>query len=118
MKGEAHHATGGRERGQDLIVPVSRARLLGDAELVEWLYSTNQLVERRSFVLHVPAWFEPEVLSRLCDIGEGSLLFSRPYWTVPQIRLLSNYLFHERDRFENADFFGAPDVVNRTGLEA
>lgn len=53
------------ESGQDLMIPLARARLLSDGELFAWLYQTNQLVERRDFLLWVPEWFDHEVLPRL-----------------------------------------------------
>jgi prephenate dehydrogenase len=55
----------GCEAGQDEVVPLARARLLGDSELLDWLQRTGQLVERRSYPLLLPAWFDRDVLVRL-----------------------------------------------------
>lgn len=76
--------------GQDLTIPLARARLLSQDELLAWLYQANQLVERRSFSLWVPDWFDREVLLRLLkgrgdeergsgsQIWDATIAFSEP----------------------------------------
>jgi hypothetical protein len=70
------------ESGADYVIPLSRARLLADPELLDWLFRTDQLVERRAFSLRVPRWFDHEVLTRLlrglsCDEDDaGKLVFA------------------------------------------
>jgi len=56
-------ATG--DDGQDLIIPLARARLLSDEELIAWLYATGQLVEWQPVRLELPVWFDRETLLRL-----------------------------------------------------
>jgi prephenate dehydrogenase len=64
--GSIRHAGKPTDDGaHDHLISLSRARLLDDAELVDWLYRTDQLVERRSFPLVVPDWFDRGVLVRL-----------------------------------------------------
>jgi prephenate dehydrogenase len=53
------------ESSPDLVIPLARARVLRDDELLGWLYESNQLVERRSYPLLVPDWFDEDVLDRL-----------------------------------------------------
>lgn len=59
--GESHADEGSR----DHLIPLARARVLSDDELLSWLFRTNQLVERRAIALRVPSWFDPDVLIRL-----------------------------------------------------
>ncbi|MGH2458680.1 MAG: prephenate dehydrogenase dimerization domain-containing protein, partial [Chloroflexota bacterium] len=49
----------------DLIIPLARARVLGDDELFDWLLRQGDLVERRSCDLLVPRWFDGQILTRL-----------------------------------------------------
>jgi prephenate dehydrogenase len=63
--GAVSRAPGGDDTGSDLVIPLARARILRDDELLSWLYETDQLIERRSFPLTVPDWFDEDVLSRL-----------------------------------------------------
>jgi prephenate dehydrogenase len=65
VKGEGIATGAAGETGHDQIIPVARARLLGDAEMYEWLYATHQLVEKRSFTLMIPSWFDRDVLYKL-----------------------------------------------------
>jgi hypothetical protein len=65
MGGPAGRATRGGEAAPDLVIPLARARVLRDDELLNWLYETDQLIERRSFPLIVPDWFDEDVLERL-----------------------------------------------------
>jgi prephenate dehydrogenase len=51
--------------GHDEIVPLSRARILTDPELLDWLHRTDQLVERRALGLLTPSWFDAPTLIRL-----------------------------------------------------
>ena len=61
------------DSAQDDIVPLSRARILTDSELLEWLFQTKQLVEQRRFRMLVPQWFDPQVLDRLIKgVSAGS----------------------------------------------
>ncbi len=55
----------GDDASLDQVVPLARARLLSDAELIEWLDRTGQLVEKRTFPLVVPRWFDGPILQRL-----------------------------------------------------
>lgn len=68
---------------QDHVIPLARARILSDGELLDWLYHTDQLVERRSVALVVPDWFDRDVLTRLLKgtVGEGNATGSQ-VWDV------------------------------------
>jgi len=53
------------ESAFDYVIPLARARVLGDAELLDWLLERGELVERRTCELLVPDWFDRDVLVRL-----------------------------------------------------
>ncbi|HEX5417493.1 MAG TPA: prephenate dehydrogenase/arogenate dehydrogenase family protein [Chloroflexota bacterium] len=53
------------EEGQEIHIPLSRARLLSDDELIGWLFQSGQLVEWQTLRLRMPVWFDHETLLRL-----------------------------------------------------
>jgi len=74
----------------DQVIPLARARVLDDAELLDWLLSKGELVEKRAADLLVPAWFDRDVLLRLLK-GRGDQSGSSPsrIWDVALDRLES-----------------------------
>lgn len=55
----------GEDLGHDLVIPLARARVLSDHELLDWLLERGELVQRRACDLLVPDWFDRDVLTRL-----------------------------------------------------
>jgi hypothetical protein len=69
--------------GHDDIVPLSRARMLTEQELLDWLFRTDQLVERRSLGLLVPTWFDAQLLARLIKgLNDGAWGVGSQIWSV------------------------------------
>jgi prephenate dehydrogenase len=58
--------------GPEESVPLARARILSDRELLAWLYRSHQLVERRTYRLLAPEWFDREVVARLVRPDQSS----------------------------------------------
>ncbi len=85
--GSLHGSRTGRrssnDDGQDEIVPLARARILTDREMLAWLYRTGQLVERRAYRLVVPRWFDREIVLRLVKgLTDGPRDVGSQVWDV------------------------------------
>jgi hypothetical protein len=83
LAGESRSAA---DPAQDEIIPLARARLMSDAELLAWLFQTGQLVERRAVTLVLPDWFDREIVGRLLGVRQET----RGETSIWDVELIAN----------------------------
>lgn len=73
----------GSAQAEARSIPLARARILTNAELLDWLLAQDLLVERRTVELLIPDWFDREILLRLLKRSPepGEVAISR-IWDV------------------------------------